>query len=123
MTPDNEIKRAPAPAPRDDLTAIQRVLVRRVLADSPPDLHELIRRFGGYANITRARARFIVEAADQADVDFVIHNARRGPVVFVHVPTAATVRRRRACAASFRRANRHDLRAVALLAAKPEGRA
>jgi hypothetical protein len=34
----------------DDLTAIERILGRRVLGVQP-DLHDLIKQYGGYANI------------------------------------------------------------------------
>jgi hypothetical protein len=68
----------------------------------------------------RERYRFVVATAAAENV-IDIHRVYRGVVVFAHAPMARTVRQGRACKSSFRRAIRHDLNVVALLAAKPRG--
>ena len=70
-----------------------------------------------------SRALFVIEAARRAGVDIAIDGSAHNPVIFCSASRATTVTRRLACQASFRRAVRADLYAVALLACVPRGRA
>ncbi len=71
----------------------------------------------------RERARFIVETAIEQGVRVAIMGDPRTPCIFAYAPRAPTPKLQLACEASFKRAVRRNLRAVALIASKPRPRA
>jgi len=71
----------------------------------------------------RERARFIAETAIAEGVHVAIMGDPRSPCIFAYAPRAPTPELQLACEASFKRAARRNLRAVALIASRPRGRA